>query len=33
MQAPTTNFVGVLAAVPGSFVRVLAAINDKKAGN
>jgi len=33
MQAPATNFVGVLAAVPGSFVRVLAAINDKKAGN
>jgi large subunit ribosomal protein L10 len=33
MQAPATNFVGVLAAVPGSFVRVLAAINDKKTGN
>jgi large subunit ribosomal protein L10 len=33
MQAPATNFVGVLAAVPGSFVRALAAIRDKKAGN
>lgn len=33
MQAPTANFVGVLAAVPGSFVRALAAIRDKKSGN
>jgi large subunit ribosomal protein L10 len=33
MQAPMTNFVGVLAAVPGSFVRALAAIRDNKAGN
>lgn len=31
MNAPATNFVGVLAAVPGSFVRVLAAIKEKKA--
>lgn len=30
MSAPATNFVGVLAAVPGSFVRVLAAIRDQK---
>jgi len=30
MNAPATNFVGVLAAVPGSFVRVLAAIRDQK---
>ena len=33
MQAPTTNFVGVLAAVPGSFVRLLNAIKIHKEGN
>ncbi len=33
LQAPTTNFVGVLAAVPGSFVRVLNAIKNQKEGN
>ena len=33
LQAPTTNFVGVLAAVPGSFVRALNAIKNKKEGN
>lgn len=33
MQAPATNFVGVLAAVPGSFVRALNAIKIKKEGN
>jgi large subunit ribosomal protein L10 len=33
LQAPTTNFVGVLAAVPGSFVRVLNAIKNNKEGN
>lgn len=33
IQAPTANFVGVLAAVPGSFVRVLNAIKSKKEGN
>lgn len=33
MQAPATNFVGVLAAIPGSFVRVLDAIRAQKAGN
>jgi len=33
MQAPATNFVGVLAAVPGSFVRALDAIRLKKEGN
>lgn len=33
MQAPTTNFVGVLAAVPGSFVRALNAIRIQKEGN
>lgn len=33
MQAPTSNFVGVLAAVPGSFVRALDAIRAQKAGN
>lgn len=33
MQAPTANFVGVLAAVPGSFVRVLNALKNKKEGN
>ncbi len=32
MQAPTTNFVGVLAAVPASFVRVLSAIKTQKEG-
>ena len=31
MNAPITNFVGVLAAVPRSLVQVLAAIQDKKA--
>lgn len=30
MQAPTANFVGVLAAVPASFVRALNAIKEKK---
>lgn len=33
IQAPTANFVGVLAAVPGSFVRALDAIRAKKEGN
>jgi large subunit ribosomal protein L10 len=33
MQAPTTNFVGVLAAVPGSFVRLLSAIKTQKEAN
>jgi large subunit ribosomal protein L10 len=33
MQAPATNFVGVLAALPGSLVRALDAIRVKKAGN
>ena len=33
LQAPTTNFVGVLAAVPGSFVRLLNAIKIQKEGN
>ena len=33
MQAPTTNFVGVLAALPGSLVRVLDAIRAQKAEN
>ena len=33
MQAPATNFVGVLAALPGSLVRVLDAIRVKKEGN
>jgi len=33
MQAPTANFVGVLAAVPGSFVRLLDAIRIQKEGN
>lgn len=33
MNAPATNFVGVLAAVPGSFVRALDAIRVQKAGN
>ncbi len=31
INAPVSNFVGVLAAVPRSFVQVLAAIQDKKA--
>lgn len=31
MNAPVSNFVGVLAAVPGSFVRALNAIKEKKA--
>jgi large subunit ribosomal protein L10 len=31
MQAPATNFVGVLAALPGSLVRVLDAIRAQKA--
>jgi large subunit ribosomal protein L10 len=30
MNAPATNFVGVLAAVPGSFVRALDAIRQQK---
>lgn len=30
MQAPVANFVGVLAAVPGSFVRALNAIKEQK---
>ena len=30
MSAPATNFVGVLAAVPRTFVQVLAAIKDQK---
>jgi len=33
MNAPATNFVGVLAAVPGSFVRALDAIRQQKQGN
>lgn len=33
MQAPATNFVGVLAALPGSLVRVLDAIRAQKEGN
>jgi large subunit ribosomal protein L10 len=33
MNAPATNFVGVLAAVPGSFVRALNAIRIQKEGN
>jgi large subunit ribosomal protein L10 len=33
LNAPATNFVGVLAAVPGSFVRALDAIRAKKEGN
>jgi large subunit ribosomal protein L10 len=33
MNAPATNFVGVLAAIPGSFVRVLNAIRIQKEGN
>jgi large subunit ribosomal protein L10 len=33
LNAPATNFVGVLAAVPGSFVRVLDAIRTQKEAN
>ena len=33
MQAPATNFVGVLAALPGALVRVLDAIRAQKNGN
>jgi large subunit ribosomal protein L10 len=33
MNAPATNFVGVLAAIPGSFVRALNAIRIQKEGN
>lgn len=33
LQAPSANFVGVLAAVPGSFVRVLNGYKNKKEGN
>jgi large subunit ribosomal protein L10 len=33
MQAPATNFVGVLAAVPAGFVRLLNAIKTRKEGN
>ncbi len=33
MNAPITNFVGVLAAVPGGFVRTLNAIRIQKEGN
>ena len=33
LNAPVTSFVGVLAAVPGSFVRVLDAIRQQKEGN
>ena len=33
MQAPATNFVGVLAALPASLVRALDAIRVQKAGN
>lgn len=33
MQAPATNFVGLLAALPGSLVRVLDAIRVQKEGN
>jgi large subunit ribosomal protein L10 len=33
MNAPATNFVGVLAAVPGTFVRVLDAIRQQKQNN
>ena len=33
MNAPATNFVGVLAAIPGSFVRVLDAIRQQKQAN
>lgn len=33
LNAPITNFVGVLAAVPGSFVRALDAIRQQKEAN
>lgn len=33
LNAPATNFVGTLAAVPGSFVRVLDAVRAKKQDN
>lgn len=33
LNAPASNFVGVLAAIPGSLVRVLAAIRDQKQDN
>lgn len=33
MNAPASNFVGLLAAVPGSFVRALDAIRQQKQGN
>ncbi len=33
LNAPATNFVGVLAAVPGSFVRALDAIRQQKEAN
>ena len=33
LNAPASNFVGVLAAIPGSLVRVLAAIRDRKQDN
>ncbi|HET6421577.1 MAG TPA: 50S ribosomal protein L10 [Geobacteraceae bacterium] len=33
MNAPITNFVGTLAAVPGSLVRVLNAVREKKQQN
>jgi large subunit ribosomal protein L10 len=33
LNAPATNFVGTLAAVPGSFVRVLSAVKEKKQVN
>jgi large subunit ribosomal protein L10 len=33
MQAPATNFVGVLAAVPAGFVRLLDAIKTRKEAN
>jgi len=33
MNAPATNFVGLLAAIPGSFVRALDAIRQQKQGN
>lgn len=33
LNAPASNFVGVLAAVPGSFVRALNAIKEQKAAN
>ncbi|HEY5975585.1 MAG TPA: 50S ribosomal protein L10 [Geobacteraceae bacterium] len=33
LNAPASNFVGLLAAIPGSFVRVLDAIRTQKEGN